>query len=350
MLVATPCMGSDAVKAWLERELVKAAELVSTAGYRVCLEKMYHPAISEAQLSDIAARIADRPDHPDQRLLEVESRRLTNDGDRYLICCSTRDDERFRYSTTQVWDGRYSDIGFDGRSAWSLTEAQLNIVDPDRAPMTKDFASARGVVDVYLSWFFHGGLRFLPAGSVVVADLNASTPDAYRARLVNADQDWEAEVRFRWDGSLGRGFVDSVEYVRSGDPDLVGSGYWVEGWSYSDPLALWVASAVRVRQFGDEFDIRLQGVHALSESEFEALVGVPDALGVDPVRGDVTVRSVYDHRAESDTVVFLDADRVVESEVVLGEAGRGRSVWVIRGVLLGSLLVALGLRAKHRRG
>lgn len=349
----SPCAASDEVGAWLERELAEAAGPIETVGYQVCLEKIYRPSRSADQLREIAARIEGRPDHPDRSLLEIETRRLTNGGDRFLICCATRDDERFRYSTTQKWDGAYSDIGFDGRAAWSLTGAQLNIVDPDRAPMTKDFASARGVVDVYVSWFFHGGLRFLPAGSVEIVELNESSPDAYRARLTNADQDWDAEVQFRWDGSLGRGFVESVEYVRSGDPDLVGSGYRVEGWSYSEALERWVADAVHVRQFGDDFEFRLQDVRALSEDAFDAIVGVPDALGADPVRGKVTVASVYDHRAESDRVVFLDADRVVESEGALGDGGRGGgggAVWVIRGVLIGCLLIAVGLWVKHRRG
>ncbi len=368
------------VEAWLDAEISGKNAFGSFASVRMALRTHSYAEFTAGQLSAMEAEVGGKPDHPKRMIVEATKRRLTAPDETVLLAfwrapnhwriCRT---DRFlkvdlppapvgnpvngTYPADTKWTAPRTGVEWyldccQGRDyQWKLSPESLAFTTPDAG-----FPAAQGVEGWWLAFTSHAD-RHLTGGLAVWAEREPRRLGPVNLRGF----DWACDVgtttfqsRYsgRWDAAANRGFVEEIR--PQGDKSPVGR-YVMEKWAVRTIESKEVWCAENVRSYSRDGQLRtlssLTELDVLSDEVFEQVTQLPDAARADPIRGEVTIRTVDDFGDPE-----VRRSRTLGQPPVLADTGPrtagGETLrilgWVILGVL-GVLLVIIRMRLAQRR-
>ena len=335
-----------------ESSWAHADSLEIPAGVVIRYRVLRHPTMSAEELAALEARVEGAPDHPDRAQVEEARRRLEQGPDETAYEVWYSRSGRWRYNTTWLYDGTYFDAALTERASWGMTQAQLSVMDPGRAPPPgRDYSSLEGEFGRHYRLLVCGGMQ---AGRPIgMRPARAGVRDGVWSGVASAGDRLEIELRGRYSAEAGRVLPDQYRYSASArSPEVVGKSWTMTGWRHDGVLDEWIASRVDVRDPSGVLieSVVYDGSEPLDEAEFGAVTATPTTDGVDPARGAAAFGSVLDFRPGRETRVrFTDegpqARPLTASEIGLPARRLRVGGWVVAGVIG----VGLGVLVVRRR-
>jgi hypothetical protein len=356
---AAPADEASDVRAWLEAEFERSRAHITLGDVRLDFRRVWPPLLSDAELEAMERRVEGRPDHPDRRVLEEERRRRA--GEAYEDFSVWYPSEGvFRINKTMPTRetlGYTDQASTPEGSSWSMTPAQLNVVTKGQAPPGYDYAGSESTVAHFVSMFRFGGVRKAPGVEIEIEDVQRSGGESYTAE-VRFETEWGA-TRFRydlrWDDGLARGFVTERILVGAESEDFadqIGSGARYRDWRMDPTLGEFLAGRIERLSAGGSLEevLTLSGAEQEPPGFVERVTAVPDVRGDDPIRGGVTVTSVYDHRKGKERAYEMSPEREAFGEWSLSARAERGMRWAGWLTLVGLALALVGYRVWRSRG
>ncbi|MDQ7013122.1 MAG: hypothetical protein Q9O74_04415 [Planctomycetota bacterium] len=340
----------DDVRAWFADAWLQAAATPSLPGFRIELHVEYPPQYTDEHLAALRRQAEGKPDHPNWTIIRAEERRRRQPFDASRITIWTDDREGWRYSrsylTSTTDKPSYIDAVVSDSVMWQLTPEELHVADSRDGTATGAHGDARlreGAMRTYLRELLLGRLGngadngFGPDGRIEVL------PDGRWAAYVAHPERGAHRFEGTWDASLGRGFVETIEIVETPDEfaKFRGTRYEIAGWYFDDTAQRWLARTASEISPDGVVDHKtvLDAVMSVTPDELDAVFAVPPVEGSDPVRGEVTFRSLYDHRPTALARHDLGPDRAIVGSTDLSGASSFRR-WRVGGWVLAGVLIA----------
>lgn len=306
-------------------------------------------APSPQEMDRIRERVKDKPEHPDRWMLTLERRWKQPDQNLYVIWLGGN---AFRRSITRVGNEESDlDDSVSRFGAWRLTSTTLVVADEQDAARTGPMRSALDSTMWDAIGLFTGGLHRLAGvggARIVKRQGNAWT---LTMRNVVAGQSIEAHASGTWDEAQKVGTVDPIVYKSHGEGGSPG-GFTLEAadWAFRGEPARWTAGTVTERRLTNELDrrVKFQSLRAISTSDLQAALTVPEASGTDVLRGPSRFTAVEDHRSSAPVVRLSTPGGWVEQSLAdargASEQQRSRDRlrvvgWVLAGVIVGALVL-----------
>lgn len=254
----------------------------------------------------------------------------------------------------------------DGRgAAWLLHPDHLEVVpasiDDDRA---SDHRLTKGGFEADLASLLGCGAGLAKAveRGLRLKSEPTDAPGSWRATGVlpalgaqGGEDRWLLEGGWVDDPSGGFGTVSRCRFERADSAGRV--TVWEEvvcmGWSRVLDRPFAMASEARHTGSMPEMHVRLTlvGLGAFTPAEFESLVALPEADGVDPVRGPAAFTSIIDHRGdERRQIDRAEGKPLLMPPEPLVSASARQSRLVIGGWILAGAIVATLVFLRMRRG
>lgn len=273
----------EQVTDWLSQEWKESARGLMPFNTRM---RFIHRALEvppESELTALRDAVSGRPDHPQRTDLEAYERRIAGGGDTTVYTIAYGGPGRWRVSRSIEYDDQlpYWDTAAHDGIAWGLTAAQLTVVEADAEGRVNRNYVDRGLETIASAWtrFAFGNFAF-GWFSESEPELVEFDGERWVARAVNR-AGVIGEWRGRWDESLGRGFVESVEFVGRTDGEPTSGSEWVFGdWRYWEQTDAWLATRVeRTSQSRPHSSYSLLEVAPVSDRELSELCALPDLAG-----------------------------------------------------------------------
>jgi hypothetical protein len=309
---------------------------------------------SPEEVARLRREASGKPDHPLWQKIAVYERRLRNGPDVTRIQMFAQDAEHWRCNFTMTYlDDTYWDRGVTPDVTWSLTDGQLAIIDPDhQIPQGRDYARGLSSLRRQIGWFCYGGLDYLSRLQEWKVHGTAE-PHAWIIHGVHRGGA-EYEYHVRWREDLSRFVVESRVLAASPSrPESVGERILFQDWTFDKVLGEPVSRVVTRVSAADKptHEYHLEAFEPLGQSDLDRLLQVPDVAREDPVRGSLTVTSVYDYRPDKKQVTRISAEGSMQQRLVVPEQ-HTETWWRTAGWILLSLLIIvfLGLWLRNHRG
>jgi hypothetical protein len=349
---------SGEVRAWIEQEAALAREFPQLGNKSLKLEQRFHARLDAAALNALRLDVQDKPDHPGRAKLIIETRRLRSGPDAYELVIWATGPGSWRFNKTPLGDyGAFVDHAAVGTAAWQLTPDFLGIVTAASPPPSRDFLGNESAIRKHLDTVLHGGLGFRPRNDSIPSISSLEAGSGKWTAVLEGQSKGGArlaiEVVGTWDVAHQRGFVRRRTLIASHVESAVGSAIIIPSWSKPPDFDSWIATQADYVDPNGRVTESLHYVGAawFTSSEFDALTRIPDPLGVDPVRGSLTVRSFSDFRPTKDQHLLVKEGRL--EPVVLpsrqDRLARFRTYGWIAIVLIAVFLVGKRL-IKHTSG
>lgn len=327
------------------------------SGFHVRIVRRLYPTMAASELSAREREVSSLPDHPDHAVLRSQRRRIDAGHEVHVSDLWLMGPGRWRRSESMPGDTPIlSDVVVSPESMWLMTPGALNLLEPGVSPPPgKDLASLEDDVRRTLRLVLVGNLGLGAAGGASPGD----TSQVGSALRMSVRSDSGLQTEYTISGSAeGVGPV-VAEYARVGGPrvaaDHVDRYRYLE-WRRIDGLPLPVASRIeRLDGLDRVSEVWTIDVRPITDREFRVVAQPPAADGHDPLRGAVTVRSVFDYRSRSRTVTTITEAGSVSvpmSADMLGHQpplGLRTIGWIGAGVLVALLLGIRIARVRARR-
>jgi hypothetical protein len=340
-------------EAWFLREWNAAPKDLAFPGVRLSFCEEWPCDLSAADVARLRFEAQGKPDHPNWDSIRTFERvqRQGADADCFDLWVEGPGRWRFNRSLNYQEPGYFNDIASVEGVAWSLTPTQLTIVDPRAPAVTSPNLLVWGrVFSRNLGLLMYGGLSLRHSLELRVQRFHETAGGSWEV-LAEGPSGVSAIFKGTWDVQTGEGAVRTLHIANCAQTPQIEGEYAFEDARYDNVLHRRVAGAVTHRQ--NRAVVRtLRFVGASSDSQpFSALVRLPDVSGQDPVRGRITVRSVYDHRPGIEQYKEL-ADSV-STVATLPERGgdrRAGDLRILGWVTAGSIAaILIGLRLRRSR-
>jgi hypothetical protein len=312
--------------------------------------------MTAAQLADRERALSAFPDHPDHRVLEAERRRQEQGYDEEVIDLWTRGPGDWRRSQTLSWsEGKFDDIVVTPSNVWSMTADSLTVLEPGAPPPPgRDLPSLE---DGLSQW-----LRLIRDGNLGLGVRAEARPTGFRPveggmeMVVTAPTGLHTSYVLA--GVEGTDLPVVVQFTRH---EKLPSNAVRDRWRFSQwrfvphlerPIAM---RAERVDEQGRVLEsLDVVEIRAAAPGEFARVTAMPIAAGTDPLRGPVTFRSVFDFRADANTITSITPEGSVltaippemlppKSSTALRTAG-----WITAAGLLAALIGVRLMRGRRR--
>lgn len=357
--VSDPARGADdsdrlrEVRRWLDEEIERAKERPAITGFAVRFDQLYHAEVTRAELEALKVEVVGKPDHPAHRKMAAHERRLSVGPDRSEWTVWFLSPERWRVNKTARYPTGipFTDHARDRNDSWVLLDDSLVVIDADKPPANRDYASHEGIARMHLEALFYAGLG-RGRGESALSDVvvNRETWTARRTFTLAPGSVIVLELAGRWDADAGRGFVESRRITASPYTETIGMRWENSGWTLEPMLDAWVSTRVdHIAEDGRYIEsLEWRGVEPVSQKEVEAMIAVPDPLAADIVRGPLKVREVSDFRRNANVFKSIDESGTVETRSLEREPPRRNMQWI--GWMLASLILAALVYVRVRRG
>lgn len=303
----------------------------------------YHAELTDLEYEALRSRVAGRPEHPERRALDAQSRRRQNGPEfaTHELWADTRG--VVRHNSSNVGDDLWFDVALDGDVVRGMSPAQLTLVSRDgsAAPDTPAIRSGIEEANRLLSWFLSsgraitqtlpvgpwheaGGTALAAEGEGMLLTLTPSGDGGATVKLERCDPMPES-IGLRWE------FTGSVLAPGMATPiPKVLTEYTAKGR---------VARRIAIDHIGPTDKAMLDRVSR-----------TPRFDGEDPVRGPATFVSIYDHRPRDPLItVRTGSETSTIRQSQTPDALSRRTIrwigWITAGGIV-SALVCLRIRAR----
>jgi hypothetical protein len=313
----------------------------------------YRDTVDAAQIDEWKRKAKGKPDNPLHQKITKYERRLLNGPDIKKCTIWFQGAGKWRCNETSLYDpavGMY-DSAVSGDVAWGMTDGQLRIFDKDKPEDGFDVPRHEGAILADLGKLLYGGVGFGPGFEPDRKPLMLSGSE-WSVRISPGPR-WYYELRGHWDHGAGRGFVDEWELLSwHENPDQVGIRCTYAKWKEDPVLNCWVCG--EVVEYDQEGRIKqalvFESAEPFDPANFKSIAAVPSVRRPDPVRGDLEIRSIYDHRAGKRTESSKSKDGFDTRSMTPSVATHTGS-WIRRlGWLVLAGLVVLFVVLRVRRG
>lgn len=337
------------VAAWLEHEHTSAIGYPEPGLVAIRFDELFHPELSDPELSRLRTEVAGKPDHPGHNQILTEERRRSSGPDirEWTIWTIAPGEWRINQNTRSLKELPFVDRVRRGNDAWMLTTDYLGVIDAAKPPPGRDIGSSEGMLKMHLSELF-----FAKLGAGAIAEAGFSDITAGQGRW-SATRWWgpaerRGAYRFegRWDAAAGRGFVEQRTLTETPAKDAIGTRIVYSDWRRNETLNRWVCLRIDTYKPSGRLHESLVFRDAIpfTQDEFDTITRPPDPIGSDPLRGTLTVRKYNDFRASPAKWHEITDGRVVGSgELALAsrreEFPWRRVGWGLAVVVLTTLIV-----------
>ncbi|HRJ48995.1 MAG: hypothetical protein KF787_06565 [Phycisphaeraceae bacterium] len=344
----------SSVREWFDREVESSRTVPDLNGMNITYTEEILPVIAGEEVRSLRESVADKPDHPGRDTLVlydlytrtgrgyVVSMRLFSAGDSLWRWCVSHPNE--------FWDSAMS-----ARGSWTLTSRSASIHPPGDSASGAVVQHASMLIP-HVSRLLHGGLGVYRTGGLETREFSVQANGSWRAVASIAgkpDSGYLHSFAGRRDTQAKRGFVEESSIRHSGPRSPVVERQTYESWTYSADLDRWIAHQCR------RFDER--GRHsrtfqliAVSRNPvgMDELVHPPGIDTTDPIRGELRLEEVLDHRSSG--YARREPDGSIDRGSIVRRSDEPISPWkwagwITIGILLAGVLVLIA-RGKARPG
>ncbi|HEX8875513.1 MAG TPA: hypothetical protein VF777_02110 [Phycisphaerales bacterium] len=359
--LAAPAFAAPAaadVRRWFESEAAAAKDWSFLASKSVKFRTSRGESPKPEEVAALRRLVEGKPDHPARSQLLVLERRLKNGPDVSELTVLWLNELRFRVSTSNIFDGSWIEQAADRGVAWTLSESgQLLLRDKDSGEnYTSTFLAFQTTAMPALRDFVFGGIGEQTTWNEVIDSVQV-TGNSWRVRCVRTSPENErffVDFKGTWDDTASRGFVQERLLIDAVKPNEFAVRTRFEKWTSSDCFGRPVASQVFTENSDPDFGnysrqwVSCEVVPAQRAAE---IVAVPRLNSVDPLRGNLQLRTIYDVRPSKAAVSRVLPDGTAEpirklpasyqaSDSVLQTVG-----WVVLAV---SVIAFLAVRLSRR--
>lgn len=345
---------SDAALSSLKRDWTAAQAFSVPPHLHIRYHEILYPALDDNEFVKLQALVADKPDHPERRALDAETRRRKNGSERVAYEAWYSGPGEWRFNLTDHGQNIFVDQIVTPTIIWSLIPQTLTVIPPGpNAPPHKNYAVAETTIARTLKEFAWGKLGMGRSGLFTPQDASI-VQDQWTGTASSADgTTWRGTGRVTLGD--GRFIVEKDELLRvPKDPKEEGKTAAFLGWAISDVFGGWLCN--RIEEYsadGRLVKVRsLDLMEALDLDSFQQLTQVPTPNGEDIVRGKMQFTSMLDYRSNAEKMVTFLPDGTVETPLpaaALGHAPSGimRTVgWIVMGVVV---ITLFAIRLQHVR-
>lgn len=344
------------VQAWFMREWEAARafpeNLEQPLDFTYEVRLLYVPPPEE--LEAMRKQVEGRPDHPLRSELTEYDRRISENYPPFTYRAIIGGPTQWRLAVDGIaGPGMYADMGREKYAAWSLSPKQVHIAPVD--PPVPGYAYAESVDNI------KGAARALLYQGIGIGPPGEPTEPP---RLSVSGRTWTAEVGYKdwstfryegvWDADTKRGTVLRTTVIHSDTyPEDV--GFRIEYGGHVDDQIMERRVATVARHYRPDSRVereqRLRSVEWSTQSQLTLAARVPSLDRPDPIRGPLTVDSIYDHRPDAPSWVRSpDTDEMVQTYAPTQQYRHLRLLgWVVLGVLI-LVVVILRLTRNARAG
>lgn len=293
----TPPPNEAAVRKWLEEQLLQPPAIQRVRDLKISYVVREFPRMSKTEYESLVAESKKRRDPEDDIKLQLDAvpQRLGFDTFEHTVWWQGVGSWRFNTSYPNNTQTPYHDVSVTKAAAWQFTPQQLTVLDPSRpAPNSYNLPSVEQQINSDVSQLIDAWLNDSLAGHPVLASITLAG-DMWSAEL--RGEKVSQQIRGRWDASLARGFVQSTVFTKTPHPDGPGLSIEYVDWKpLSDGGGAWIAHRLVQRRPDGRMgrELMVTGIDRLDKQDFQSVTQPPSATGADPVRGKLTVTTVYD--------------------------------------------------------
>ncbi|MBL8962463.1 MAG: hypothetical protein KF787_12350 [Phycisphaeraceae bacterium] len=305
-------------RTWLEREWVDSQSIPDLRGYAIRYVHEIHSTLTPEEAAELRRRIANKPDHPDHHALRLYDQSVAS-GRPFTIerALFAGGDRRWRWS-------RFDNAGIDevmsDQAAWMWFDGRLEISAPDdRGAAGRIAVTQVSTLLPEVARFFSGGMGVARTANLVIDQARLMAADRWTVTATLADKPNSEYVHVfegTWSDDKGRGFVDHALVYHHGLQRPAVTTDLVDGWKYVPELDRWIAHKIETmnHQGRRERAYRVTAIEP-SPAPLPELLKIPSPERPDPIRGELAITSLVDHR--TGRVMNQDADgRVVEGRLI----------------------------------
>lgn len=296
----------------------------------------YPATMKDDEYFALESRVANRPEHPERRTYESETRRRASGPDRVEHEAWVSDRGVVRINTSNTADALYYDVAENKDVVWMMSSVQLTLANANgsNAAGSPEIRTSLGDAETLIGYLLSSGASIrdsLPLGPW------EEGPDGYVAR------------------------ADGLELVRqTGSEGAVEVRLAMADMAPQEVGRRWVLTGVRRTALAQEphptrFEeyspdgvlerrVILGEVERVTDSILREVTRQPPIKGEDPIRGPTTFVAVMDHRKAESTITVADEDGGLRT-IPLSETPeaiayrRLRAIgWVTATVLIGGLV------------
>lgn len=293
----TPSSNESRVRVWLEQQLAQPPAVQRLRDLKISYTSRDFPRLTKAEYDLLVIESKKRRDPDDDIKLQLDAipQRLGFDTFEHTVWWEKSGSWRFNTSYPNNDKTRFLDVSVTKDAAWQVSPKQLTLLDPSRpAPNSYDLATVEQQINSDISQLVDAWINSSLAQVAALSDVTVS------------NQTWTAEIQGtvfaqrvsgRWDSELNRAFVERTVMLKTPHPD--GPGLTIEYFDWT-PLAensgTWIARRLVQRKPDgrNSREVVVASITALDKAEFKSVTRPPSPTGADPIRGKLTVTTVYD--------------------------------------------------------
>ncbi len=346
----------DAVWKSIQTQRKNASESVIPKNMALEYTIEQHYPIEPAELAALKAKVEGKPDHPARQDIRMYEEYLRNGPRRNIVQIWITVDGLCRYSVNYPYSTAipFTDSAIGRETSWMLSPTLLTISDssgtsapPERNTTIMPSGGRREAADILYGpfWFY----------STVAADNNDFRVDANHWTLILDGTKMGggvARMKGYWDENTGVALATETVVVDESGSSGSLIAIRAEKWSYSEPLEMWIPTMVESDSGRHKYRVALvRSAAAVATQEVETLTATPTIDHPDPVRGELTVESVYDYRSGSNSDIPLIAQGLAQTQASTGMISLRVIQWAAYGAAaaLAAIMVAMRVHATRRQ-
>lgn len=360
----------DAVRAWLEAEVKRAAEPYDFGNFSLAWRAENYNTRTAAEIAALRAEVVGKPEHPGHHDLQVIDHQLAKGSFNinYRLFAGGTAGLRFCRDDTLDPSG-YADAVWAPGAVWRLSERSLSLMSASKAtPETFRRRAVGALAQVrdpgvlldqnvfrpMADRLLFGGLDPVVSGELKIASVTISG-DRWTAGFKQPGSTSDrAQTTYsgRWDASMMRGFI---EERRSSSVSSSTRGETVERYlEWSSNNALGRPIARRVELFNPDGrhwrSLIFVAFDPLPEGGFVSIIEPPTIDRPDPLRGSIAKHAIADFVSGTKSVLEPTGDRITHQLNLPNAPTQGTSPLRTVGWILAALLVigVVVLRVQRR--
>jgi hypothetical protein len=340
---ASPVLGS---LEWFADRLKEPEEPTDLSGYYIeFTERKWPVEGDQADLAELEAEVAGRPEHPKRMEYERLKAQLELDGFLWRYRIWYQDDEHWRRSLdTNDPDAifTYYDAARNGSDRWRWIRGTLTLEDADHMPEDRDPNSELLDLTRFRMVFIDVTLHTRnPEAIAVNSEISGRNWTGFAASA-----DGTRQIQFLGRMTDDAASIDVVSLVHRANPDPRYQGHQrrYEGWSSHAALGRRIPVRCIALDDSDRLtrDSRVISVRELRPDEIVGVLQRPDPLGeIDAVRDAAQIEEVVDRRPSGGHVVDAVSGERIRSLPVRGVGSSSDKLYWIAWITAGGLVAGL---------
>lgn len=316
--------------------------------------RTFPPSMSEAEVAERRAQIADNPEHPDQILLNQVARQLASGGDQEVIRAwhYSPDQYRINIDTPYSESSPHDDYARDNNIAWSYAQSgAVTVVDVRSSPEDRNPTRLYSTLSTAATLLVRSGWGLGPPG-LSPTDFGM-TGDTWRMDVTSADGEWVYSHRGSVIEDSNELLTTETRLVKAPTGSGAGSRVVYAGHVFVPDLGIYIPKSVTSIGPDNREVLRLEIIKAaeLSRSDMAGVLAVPAVDRTDPTRNDMPVTVVMDYRPQTQAVTYFSEDGTAsETQPLNSTTVPPKSLRTIGWVLAGLFVVTLGVLRFRARG